>query len=75
MMQADGRLVEHVENAAQLRSDLGGQANALAFAARKCGRGAVERNVAESHRIQKLQALDDLVHDAAGDESLPGRSA
>jgi hypothetical protein len=34
MMQADRRLVQHVEHAAQLRANLRGQADALAFAAR-----------------------------------------
>ena len=67
MMQADGRLVEHVEHAAQLRADLRCQANALAFAAGKRGRRAIERDVAEADGVQKLQALGDLVHDAAGD--------
>ena len=32
-VQADGGLVEHVEHASQARADLGGQANALCFAA------------------------------------------
>ena len=32
-MQADGRLVEHVEHAGQAAADLAGQANALRFAA------------------------------------------
>jgi len=40
VVQADGWLVENVENAAQLRSNLRGEADALAFAARKCGGGA-----------------------------------
>ncbi len=68
MMQADGRLVEHVENAAQLGSDLRGQPDALAFSAGERGGGADERNVAEADGVQKLQPLHDLVHDAAGDE-------
>ncbi len=73
MVQADGRLVEHVEHAAQLRSDLRGQANALALAAGERGRRAVERNVAQTDCVQKLQALDDLMHDAAGNQRFPSR--
>jgi len=42
VVQADGWLVENVENAAQLRSNLRGEADALAFAARKCGGGAAQ---------------------------------
>ena len=41
-VQADGRLVEHVEHAAQARADLRGQANALRFAAGKRGGGTVQ---------------------------------
>ena len=67
MMQADRRLVEHVEHAAQLRANLRGQTNALAFAAGKRRRRAVERNVIQSHGIQELQTLDHFVHDAPGD--------
>jgi hypothetical protein len=36
-MQADGRFVEHVQHAAQLRADLRGQPDALRFAAGKRG--------------------------------------
>ena len=38
-VQADGRLVENVENAAQARADLRGQADALRLAAGKRGGG------------------------------------
>ena len=47
MMQPDGRLVQHVEHAAQLGSDLRGQPDALAFAAGERGRRAVQRDVAQ----------------------------
>src|ERR1700683_3190054 len=70
MMKTDGRLVEHVEHTAQFRSDLRGQTNALAFTAGKSRRRAVERNVAQSDCLQKLQTFDDLVHDASGDNRL-----
>jgi len=39
LMKADGGLVEDVENAAQARSDLRGEADALALAAGKRGSG------------------------------------
>ena len=66
-MQADGRLVEHVEHAAQLRSDLRGQADALRLAARKRGGGAVQAQVVQPDRRKKLQPPADLVQHAAGD--------
>ena len=67
MMQADGRLVQHIEHAAQLRANLRRQPNALAFAAGESRRRAVERNVVQSNGIQKLQPLDNFMHDASGD--------
>ncbi len=42
LMQADGGLVEDVENAAQARADLRGEADALALSAGKRGGAAVE---------------------------------
>ena len=73
VVEADGGLVENVEHAAEFRTDLGGEANALAFAARQRGGGTVERNVAESDVVQELQALGDFVDDAAGDGLIPAR--
>ena len=37
-MQADGRLVEHVQHADQTRTDLGGQPDALGLTAGQRGR-------------------------------------
>ena len=48
-VQADGRLVENVEDAAKARADLGGEADALRFSAGQRGGGTREREVAESH--------------------------
>ena len=56
-VQADGRLVQHVEHAAQARADLRGQANALRFAAGERGGRAVQAQIAEAHREQKIEAL------------------
>ena len=61
------RLVENVEHAAQLRADLRGEPDALAFAARERGRGAVEREVAEADRVEEAQAVAYLAQDEAGD--------
>ena len=73
MMQADRRLVQDVEDAAQLRSDLGGEANALAFSAGKCGGGAAELQVAESDVVEEFEAFGDFVRDASGDGQFPAR--
>src|SRR5260370_34345244 len=68
MMQSDGRFLQYVENASQFCSDLGGQPDALALAARERPCRAVKRNVAQSYFMQELQTLDDLMHYASGDE-------
>ena len=73
-VQADGRLVEHVEHAAQARADLRGQANALRFAAgKRCG-GAVQAEIAEADGEQKIEARGNFGEGAAGDVRLPLRS-
>src|SRR5207247_4657661 len=56
-MEADGGLVEHVERAAQFRSDLSGQAHPLAFAARKRSRRPAQAQVAEPDRLQEAEPL------------------
>ena len=48
LMQANGGLVEDVEDAAQARTDLRGQADALALAAGERGGVAVEGKIVEA---------------------------
>ena len=61
-MQADGRLIEHIQHAAQLRSDLRRQPDALRFAAGKRGGGALQAQIIEAHGHQKFQPVADLIH-------------
>ena len=68
LVEADGGLVEHVEHAAEAGADLGGEADALAFAAGEGGGVAVEREVAEADGAEEFEALDDFAADALGDE-------
>ena len=70
LVEADGGLVEDVEDAAEARADLGGEADALAFAAGEGGGGAVERQVAEADGVEELEALDDFALQAVGDEAV-----
>ena len=70
LVQADRRLVEHVQHAGQLRSDLRREPDALALAARERRRASAERQVADAHIGEEPQPLADLAHDAAGDEML-----
>ena len=70
-VQADGRLVEHIQHAAQPRTDLRRQANALGFAARKRGGRAVEGEIAEPDGEQKIEPFGDFGERAPGDLALP----
>ena len=60
LVQADGGLVEDVEDADQRGADLRGQADALGLAAGQRRGGAVEREVADAHVVQEAQPLGDL---------------
>ena len=59
-MQADGRLVEHVAHALQVRAELRGEPDALRLAARERRRGAVERQIAQARPARGTQARADL---------------
>ena len=55
-MQAGGRLVEHIDDAEQIRAHLGGQAQPLQLARRQRGRAAFEREIAEAEIEQHRRA-------------------
>jgi hypothetical protein len=65
-VQADGRFVQHVEHAAEIRAELRGEADALRFAPGKRRHGATELHVAEPDFVEELQALADFGNDVAG---------
>ena len=67
LVQADGRLVQHIQNPGQPRADLGCQPDALRLAARQRGRGAAQRQVVQPDIDQELQPLLDFLEDAARD--------
>src|SRR5581483_5774640 len=66
-MQADGRLVQHVQYAPQARTDLRRQADALGLAARERRGRPLQTQVIESDLHEKVQAVADLVHGSAAD--------
>ncbi len=70
LVQADRRLVEHVEHASQARTDLRGQPDALALAARQRAGVAAERQVVETDVVEEAQPLTDLLEDADGNIGL-----
>ena len=55
-VQADGRLVENVQRADEMRAERSGQLDALRFAAGERGGEAIEGEVVEADFIEKLQA-------------------
>ena len=69
-MQADGRLVEHVERADEMRAERSGQLDALRFAAGKRGGEAVEREIVEADFVEEAQALANFFEDFVGDFGL-----
>ena len=66
-MQTGGRLVEHVDDAEQVRAHLRRQPKPLQFARRQRGRAALERQVAEpeveQHGEARLEVLGDPLRD------------
>src|SRR5947208_9836973 len=69
-MQANGRFIQYVKSADQVRAERGRKLNALRFTARERGREAVEREVVQTHFIQKLQARAYLFEDFVCDFQL-----
>ena len=52
-MQADTGLIQHVEHAGQMRADLGGQPDPLAFAAGKGSGCPGKGQIAQAYAVQK----------------------
>ena len=69
-MQADGRLVEYVEDAGQSAADLAGQPDALALAAGERGSAAGQCQIVEADVDQEPQPVANLAHEVAGDVPL-----
>ncbi len=74
-VQADRRLVEHVERADQRRPERRRQVDPLRLAARERRRQPVEREVVEADLAQEPQAPADLGQHLVGDRRLAARRA
>ena len=68
LVQADRRLVEHVEHAGEVGADLRRQPNALSFTAGQRGRAAIERQISNADVIEESQPLANLPQHAPGHE-------
>ena len=60
LMQANRRLVEHVEHAGELRANLRGEPDALPFSARERRGAAAEREIADADIDEKAKPIADL---------------
>ena len=71
LVQADRRLVQHVEHADQAGADLGGQPDALRLAAGQGAGRPVQRQVVQADVDQEPQPGVDLLEHPLGDHLLP----
>ena len=67
LVQADAGLIQHIQHTGKGAADLGGQADALALAAGQRARRPGQREIIQTHALQKLQAIFDLLQDLAAD--------
>ena len=73
LVQADGRLVQHVEDADEAAPDLAGQADALRLAARQRPGRAGQRQVVEPDVEEELHPLAHFLEHPVGDQVLAVR--
>jgi len=66
LVQANRRLVQHIEDTGKAAADLAGQANALPLPAGERGCWPIQSKVVQADVLQKLQALADLLQDLPG---------
>ena len=66
LMKSDGGFVQDIQDAHEAGSDLGGEPDALRFAAGKRGCAALERQVVEPHIDEELEARFDFLDDRGG---------
>src|SRR5688572_21400186 len=70
LMQTNRRLVEHVQNAGEIRTDLRRKPDALPLAARQRRGTAVEREISDADVVEEPQPLTNLTQHAAGNHRL-----
>src|SRR5882757_8063697 len=66
-VEADGRLVENVKRADEMRAERGGELDALGFAAGEGGGETVEGEVVEADFVEELEAAANFFEDFVGD--------
>src|SRR5258705_5802310 len=66
-VESDARLVKDIKDAAQPRTDLRGQADALSFAAGESGGRAIQAEIAEAHGEKKIDPFGNFFERTRGD--------
>ena len=66
LVQADARLIEHIEHARQAGADLAGQADALALPAGQGSAGPVKVEIIEAHIVEEAKPFVDFLQDRLG---------
>ena len=66
LVQADARLIEHIEHARQAGADLAGQADALALPAGQGSAGPVKVEIIKPDIVEEAQPLVDFLQDRLG---------
>ncbi len=74
-MQTDGWFVENVKHAAQIRTELGREPDALRFAAAQGLGGTPEREITEPDVFHEAEPLLDLRHEIRRDHFLRAAEA
>ena len=69
-VQTDGRLVQDITHATQVRAQLGGQTQTLGLTARQRIAATIERQVAQANLLHALQAGDDFWQQRLGNGAL-----
>ena len=69
-VESDGRLIQHVKNASEVRAELGGKTDALGLAAGEGGGGTVEGEVVEADPLHEAEALPDFGEDVGGKDAV-----
>src|SRR3954453_2955527 len=70
LVQANRRLIEHVQHAGEVRADLRGEADTLPFAARQRRGASAKCQIPDADVVQEMQPIANLTQNARGDQSL-----
>ena len=65
-MQTDGWFIKNIQHTRERSAHLPSQTNPLRLPARQCRHRTIERQIAETHVVEKLQPMNGLVKQITG---------